>query len=114
MNHERKLQTGPVANSTDYPPVEICFADSTINTLFAELLQAQGIPTHICYQPAAVAPGTKIVTEPLYLPELQHLNPNDCLVVGSRHALSGCSAVLLCQPLTEHKIQTAIRTFLSH
>lgn len=94
------------------PKVGVYFQDEDINILFCDLLRAQGIETNILSALDAAQTNTRIVTEPIYFPQLSPEQQSRCLVVGNKEALKTVTALSLSRPLTEEKIFSALRQFL--
>ena len=102
------------ANSTDYPCVHVCFEDPGITYLFAHLLESRGIDVVIVENLSALNNGMKVVTEPRILRKTEiMLSEEDLLIVGNDGSLHGLNGVLLVQPLTEEKVESALDTFLT-
>lgn len=104
--------TNSSANTEDFNSVAVCFRDPTINNLFADLLEVRGIRAQIFTEIYDVDQTTKIITEPIFIPDLTPSQIKKCLVVGNREAVQDLSAVTLTRPLTEDKIDAAISAFL--
>lgn len=100
------------ANSEDFESVAVCFRDPSINALFADLLQVRGIKAKTFTEIYDVEQATKIITEPIFLPDLTPSQMKKCLVVGNKDLLNDLESVTLARPLTEEKINAAISAFL--
>ena len=94
-------------------PVCIYFEDESINAIFSELLEARGIHTRILAAANEMQGQTRIITEPRYFPYVDESSYCRCLVIGNKESLRGLTAVTLSRPLTEEKIETALRQFLA-
>jgi len=92
--------------------VAICFADSTINQLFSQLLEVRGISTEILENIKQVSGNTKIITEPQFFESLDEKYHQQCLLVGNKGILQAFSTLSLSRPLTEGKIEAALTLFL--
>ena len=105
-----------LANQDDYADVCICFEEPLISYLFAELLEAQGCAAKIISKIHELRDGMRLVTEPHLLQQLSTTPPTSCLVVGTRSSLGTVALPhahqTLCRPLSEDKIEAAIRQFL--
>ena len=64
------------------PKVAICFSDDRINAAFADLLRSRGINAMIVDNPDELDAETKIITEPIYFPDIRTDAKTNCLVVG--------------------------------
>jgi len=98
----------------DCGPVTVCFQDSKIGLLFAELISASGLQTRLLRDIRDFDGRTRIITEPYFFPRIPEECHGQCLVVGDRESLKGVSALCLCRPLTEEKVETALSRFLSN
>jgi hypothetical protein len=113
MSDSRMPGDEQIANRTDFCEVSICFEDPTINLLFSELLEVRGIRTHILESIEHFSGSSKLVTEPQYYSSLASDQRQRCLIVGNKDALRELKdGVPLSRPLTEDKIEEAIRQFL--
>jgi len=92
--------------------VSICFADSTINLLFSQLLEVRGISTEILDNIKQVSGNTKIITEPQFFSSLDEKYHQQCLLVGNKGILQAFSTLSLSRPLTEGKVEAALTLFL--
>jgi len=101
-----------VANDEDYSPVFILFLDSEIKTLFSELLSARGIKNEVIYSMTEFKSGTKIITEPIYFPQIPDKDRSKCLIVGNGSSLKDMNGICLPRPLTEEKIEEALAELL--
>ena len=101
------------ANSSDYRPVGIYFEDPVINQLFAELLRVRGVEASVLHTLEDADSETRIITEPQFFPEIPNAQRRSCLVVGNRDAVKDLEAHALTRPLTEEKIDSALKAFLS-
>ena len=101
------------ANSADFPPVAVLFEREEIAELFAGILRARGVPTRIIQRDDTLIPSMRLITEPRLFPALPGWSPHRCLVVGEPGQLSGIDAHHLTQPLTEDKVEQAIKALLS-
>lgn len=100
------------ANSEDFESVAVCFRDPSINALFADLLEVRGVKAKTFTEIYDVADAVKIITEPLFIPDLTPSQMRKCLIVGNKDVLGDLSGVTLSRPLTEEKIDEAIAAFL--
>ena len=94
--------------------VAICFSDDKINAAFADLLRARGVQAFIIDSPEELDSETKIITEPIYFPDIKFCERSNCLVVGRKENLDGINAISLEQPLSEAKIEHALRELLKY
>lgn len=100
----------------ELPPPEttvwVWFEDETIATLFSSLVEAKGYSTMQLLPGSQLSEDSWLVTEPQYLPQLSHVKPQRCLLVGSKGALQGYTGPTLSRPLTEEKVEQALEGFL--
>ncbi len=101
------------ANTSDFPPVAVCFLDPEVTSIFADLLVARGVEVEILESICDFRGDKKIITEAIYFSLIDSHNQNKCLVVGNREALDKVTSHTLCQPLTEDKIESALLNFLA-
>lgn len=94
------------------PEVSIFFAEQEISSLFSELLEAWGIRTQVLSRISDYDGSTRIITEPLYFPELEEDCRSRCLLVGNQNSLEDLNVLTLSRPLTEAKIVRALDSFL--
>lgn len=104
-----------VHNVDDYAAVCVCFHEHLISCLFADLLEARGVPTKIVDD--FIDPGQviKIITEPQYFGTLSPDQQRHCLVVGTPESLAPYrknGTNTLCRPLSEEKIDAALARLL--
>ncbi len=92
--------------------VSVCFADASINQIFAELLHARGVPTRVVEDLVELSGETRVVTEPMFFPDLPPRYLERTLVVGNCDALDQPPVLTLSRPLTEVKIERALTRFL--
>lgn len=105
----------PIHNIDDYAAVCVCFHEHLISCLFADLLEARGVPTKIVNCLTNPRQVTKIITEPQYFVTLSAEQQQHCLVVGTPESLAFCAqngVNTLSRPLTEEKIDTALANLL--
>ena len=100
------------ANSEDFPSVGVRFSNAEVNQLFCELLETHGVNAHVVKGASQLQDETKVITEAQFFDELPPSLKRRCLVVGNSQTLAGISALALCQPLTEQKVETAIKQLL--
>lgn len=100
------------ANTTDYPPIAICFEEPEIALLFAELVEAHGFQSAIYEDADSTTTATHIITEPYIFDRLPEWAQKNCLVVSDRSNERNKAAVTLVRPLEENKIETAFALFL--
>jgi hypothetical protein len=100
------------ANTTDYPPIAICFRDPEISYLFAELVEAEGYRTEIVTDVDTLSRSTKVITESSLVDSLPTPGSNDYLVIGDSPSRVPATAVPLIRPLSEDKIDSAFSKFL--
>jgi hypothetical protein len=98
--------------------ISICFEEDTITELFSALLRAKGVKTRVVNSPKELSEkdinsGTKIITEPQYIPLVPEVLKYECMVVGNKESLKGLPGITLSRPLTEQKIELAIEDLLS-
>ncbi len=98
---------------TDHPEISIFFHDKHIGLLFSELLRGMGYSTTLVRNISEVNAETKIITEPIYYPEIGQTQKGRCLLIGSAESLKGLDTLSISQPLTESKINSALKEFLS-
>lgn len=103
MHHEKR------------PKKDICilFTDDDIAEVFHELLSSMGTEVTLIDQVDSIPEGSSLITEPSYVPLLPSSIHEKCLVVGNRGALEGLPTLCLSRPLTEEKVESALREFLS-
>ena len=99
-------------NSEDFDSVAVCFDDQEVNELFCELLENHGVPATVVEDTKALAKHTRVITEAQFFDRIPPELRSRCLVVGNQYSLAGIHALALCQPLTEQKVETAIRQLL--
>lgn len=100
------------ANTPDFEPVAICFAENAIGELFSELLESRGVETRIIQDLSSLGCLRKIITEPQFLQNIDEGLKSKCLVVGDCEALQDLSVQSLPRPLTESKVEQALSSFL--
>lgn len=103
---------GNTGRRTRPPEVTICFAEQEISSLFSELLEAWGIRTQVLDCISDYDGSTRIITEPLYFPEIEEDCRSRCLLVGNQSSLEDLNVLTLSRPLTEAKIVRALDSFL--
>ena len=92
--------------------VAVLFLEPQIRELFAELLAARGLKVSELASPSEFSGETKIITEPIYFPLINTNSKEQCLVVGNSDAMGKIQALCLARPLTEEKIENALKAFL--
>lgn len=105
-----------VQNVDDYAAVCVCFHEHLISCLFADLLEARGVPTKIVNHLTDPCQVSKIITEPQYFATLPPDQQRHCLVVGTPESLAPYTkkgANTLSRPLSEEKIDAALAQLLS-
>lgn len=107
-----KPETPLPANSSDFRPVALLFADHQITELFSELLQSRGIRTRAITSTELLPPESRIITEPQFLSTLTPAARSRCLVVGASADLCDPGILSLSRPLTEEKVEFALRQLL--
>jgi hypothetical protein len=90
----------------------VCFADESINHIFAALLRAQGVPTRVVHELHTLSGETRVITEPQYFPSVPQRYIQRTLVVGNCEGLEEAPVLTLSRPLTEAKIERALSRFL--
>ena len=101
------------ANNPDFAPVAILFESQRISDLFLDLLASRDIPGEVVTSSAALDTDVRIITEPQFFPTLTPAQQGRCLVVGQKDQLPEQSTARLSQPLTEEKIERALRQLLA-
>ncbi|RIL08634.1 MAG: hypothetical protein DCC75_08395 [Proteobacteria bacterium] len=91
----------------------IYFQEEEINELFSDLLRAHGARTRILSDISQAPQDTRVITEPQFFPQLNPSLWRRCLVVGNKESLKGIDTLCLSRPLTESKIEAALKNFLS-
>lgn len=91
----------------------ILFNDDDIAEVFQELLASRGTDARLIAGVEALPEGSSLITEPSYVPLIPDSIHSRCLVVGNRGALEGLPTLCLSRPLTEEKVESALRDFLS-
>ena len=89
------------------------FADGDVASIFAELLEVQGVPVQVLASPGELADHNRVITEPRYVKEIAPDNYPRCLVVGNKECLNGLPTLSLSRPLTAEKVEQALRAFLA-
>jgi hypothetical protein len=107
---ERRPLPSDLPATTD--PVSVCFADRRIGELFIELLRARGVCAESIEDFGVLAAETRIITEPSFLPALPQCLLPRTLLVGNCSPASAGTALVLTRPLTEDKVERALRSFL--
>jgi hypothetical protein len=100
-----------IANLDDYATVCVCFHEHLISYLFADLLEARGVPTKILRHLKESPLIQKVITEPKYVSALSETQRRQCLVVGTAESLTPfieLGAQVLSRPLSEEKIDLAL------
>lgn len=93
--------------------VAILFTDQEISSLFSELLKAHGAETQILANGDNLHEGAYLITESCFLDIANARAPRGCLVVGETAPEKASSSwQVLTQPLTEHKVESALSSFL--
>jgi hypothetical protein len=100
-------------DSANRAPVGVFFADGDVASIFAELLEVQGVPVEVLASPGELAGHTRVITEPRYVKEIAPDNYPHCLVVGNKECLNGLPTLALSRPLTAEKVEQALRAFLA-
>lgn len=95
----------------EHDNIAVLFSDRAITYLFSELLEAQGYETQIITDIKALSQHKKLVTEYQYYQQLPKDHDVKCLIV-SNQPKDEVDAVYLSRPLTEEKVEKALRTFL--
>lgn len=99
-------------NREEREVVSICFHDQHIASLFANLLSARGVANQIIETLEDSPSGTRIITEPALFEDLPDPANHPCLLVGSDGTKLPAAIIPLPQPLTENKIESALRQLL--
>jgi len=94
-------------------PVGVFFADGDVASIFAELLEVQGVPVQVLASPGELSQHSRVITEPRYVREIAPDHYRHCLVVGNKECLTGLPTLSLSRPLTAEKVEQALRAFLS-
>jgi hypothetical protein len=100
-----------IANLDDFAAVCVCFHEHLISYLFADLLEARGVPTKILRHLEESPLIEKVITEPQYVSALSETQRRQCLVVGTAESLTPFVELgthLLSRPLSEEKIDLAL------
>jgi hypothetical protein len=100
-----------IANLDDFAAVCVCFHEHLISYLFADLLEARGVPTKILRHLEESTLIEKVITEPQYVSVLSETQRRQCLVVGTAESLTPFIELgthLLSRPLSEEKIDLAL------
>ena len=101
------------SDSSSRTPVGVFFADGDVASIFAELLEVQGVPVQVLASPGEIAQHTRVITEPRYVKEISPDNLSHSLVVGNKECLNGLPTLALSRPLTAEKVEQALRAFLT-
>jgi hypothetical protein len=107
----------PFHNVDDYATVCVCFHEHLISYLFADLLEARGVPTKIVRHLDDPCNVPRIITEPSYYDLLPLEQQGRCLIVGTTESLAqydGRGAHTLSRPLSEDKINSALKTLFAN
>ena len=112
MSDSYEVKVSRPANSADFEAIAICFEEETINLLFSELLNVRGVKTEILESIDDFSGKMKLITEPQFLDSIPHKHHHRCLVVGNKDRLVGLESITLSRPLTEEKIEQALRNLL--
>lgn len=100
-----------IANLDDFAAVGVCFHEQLISYLFADLLEARGVPTKILRHLTESPMVSKIITEPHFVEALSEAQRRECLVVGTAESLTPFAELgtnVLSRPLSEEKIDAAL------
>lgn len=104
------------ANTPDYTAanssVAVCFADPNITHLFAALLEARGVHAQVVSNLNELSNSTKIITEPMMLPNDLNTFKEKILVIGNHLMNDQADIISLARPLTEEKIDRALAQLL--
>lgn len=106
------IQTHMTYGARQPPSVSILFRDSDVASIFAELLEAQGAAVSFLCSAEQLSGKTRIVTEPLYFPNLSPEQYGRCLIVGNRDAVKDLPTLSLARPLTEENVEKALSTLM--
>ena len=104
-------QESTIANLDDFAAVCVCFHEHLISYLFADLLEARGVPTKILRHLEETTLIQKVITEPQYVSGLSETQRQQCLIVGTVESLTPFAELgthLLSRPLSEEKIDLAL------